>query len=874
MPRVIFLFFFLSGLSALIFEVSWVRELALFLGNTAQATSTVLAVFMGGLALGAYLGGKQVDRLSSDPLAVYGILEIGVGVIALLVSLALQSASVFYVWFVHFIQLGEFSLTAIRLCMATGLLLLPTILMGATLPVLVRYLERTGLQSRLFSILYGINTLGAATGGLMACFLGFPFMGIQGTLFCAAAINVTIGISAVFLGRQLKSKTPDTNSFEPDSQQDDLSRVAQVSLPISEAGIASPTEEPPTNDALAQSALSSGISLRILCVISFLAGFTALSYEVLWTRILRCYIGSVTYAFSIMVSMFLLGLAAGSFIYEQRMLKSESATLHPLLTFSTIQFLAAFACAAGWLLFPQTADFSTRLLQVLFSSLQGYHIFYAILVCIPTILVPAIFIGILFPMIGTLAASQGKQAATSVGKVYAVNTIGCVCGSLVCGLVFVPTIGSTEAFRWIVVLSTLTGVLTTCFADGILRRARVALVGVPIALLAYYLSLHNETRAEPGCTFLATGEDSTGIIYVVSSPKEGGITLNVNHAFLSSTIPPARRYMRLLGHLPMLLHKDPQNVVIGCFGTGTTAGACALHPELKRLDIVDLSKLVLQFAPYFHTINYDVLKKPNVVAQVNDVRNFLLTTDRRFDVISFEPPPPSDAGIVNLYTEDFYRLAKSRLNTDGILCQWIPMHLVSAPVWKMQIASARAVFPHVSVWLSNSREAILLASQHPLELDVDTMQKRIDSTPQIKESLHDVGFDSATAVLSTYIAGGTALDDYIKGAPSITDNFPRLEFFLAYPGPYLSESDVESIGNTNVKHFVEENKNARGFDQADFWKNWQAIHLLREIDKRPVQQTDHLIDAAVKMYPTNAWFQYVSTHRAPFYPSGHADWKY
>jgi predicted membrane-bound spermidine synthase len=855
MSRAIFVFFFLSGLSALVFEVSWVRELSLFLGNTAQATSTVLAVFMGGLALGAFLGGKLIDRVPRDPLWVYGLLETAVGLLALTVGLILQSGSAIYVWLLGWLHLGDMTMSAVRLIMAATLLLLPTMLMGATLPVLVEYLEKRGLQKELFSILYGINTLGAGFGALLASFVGFPYAGIQGTMFGAAAINVTIGIGAVGLSRHLKSG---------------------LSPAGTESNAESGLEPAATNSAMHDIGTAS-VAPKPLYLVAFLTGFTALSYEVLWTRVLRCFVGSVTYAFSIMVAMFLLGLAIGSFLHERKILKSKACANDPFLTFASLQYLAAFACAGGWLLFPKTSQLSLDFIFAIFPSLQTHSVLYTILVCIPTMLVPAMFVGMLFPMLGTLAISGGENAATRVGKVYALNTIGCVCGSLVCGLVLVPTIGSLDGFRLIVMLSAFTGIFASFFGQKQSRRARLTFAAVPLALLIAYLSVHYDIRTvPPGGKTLATGEDHTGIISVVSSPLEGGLLLNVNNTFLSSSLPPARRYMRMLGHLPMLLHKHPEYALVGCFGTGTTAGACALHPELKHLDIIDLSPTVLKLAGQFRDVNYDVLKKPTVTARVNDVRNWLLSADRNYDVISFEPPPPSDAGIVNLYTTDFYRLASSRLNPDGILCQWIPMHLVSEPLWKMQIASARAVFPYVSVWCSNSREAIFIASKQPIVLDVDAMQKRIEQTPIINESLRDVGFDNAHAVLSTHIASGQPLDDYLKDTPLITDNFPRLEFFMAYPGRYLSELDIESIGNAGVYRFVEMNRQAKGFDQTEFWKHWQAIHLLRLTDKTDSNriQVDKLINRCIAMNPANRWYQHVDSHRTPFYPTGRWDWKY
>src|SRR6185437_11465127 len=245
----------------------------------------------------------------------------------------------------------DMTLAAVRLIMAVMLLLLPTILMGATLPVLVGYLEKRGLQKELFSILYGINTLGAGLGALLACFVGFPNAGIQGTMIGAAAINVMIGICAALLAKRGLAPAG-TNS-----NTSGLPPAATTTIPAS------------TNR-------SEQTKLLPLYVVAFVTGFTALSYEVLWTRVLRCVVGSVTYAFSIMVAMFLIGLAIGSFLHERKILNSKACATDPFLTFASLQFLAAFACAAGWLLFPKTSQLSLDVIYSALPTLQSHSILY------------------------------------------------------------------------------------------------------------------------------------------------------------------------------------------------------------------------------------------------------------------------------------------------------------------------------------------------------------------------------------------------------------------------------------------------------------------------------------------------------------------
>lgn len=814
---------------------------------------------MGGLALGAYFGGKFADTVNQKALAVYGALEIGVGVVGLLVSMVLQQCNEFYLWLYHILSAGADSIAAVRLIVSIFILAIPTVLMGATLPVLIKYLAEYRLSKQMFSLLYGMNTLGAAAGGLIACFLGFPFIGLQGTVQCAASLNVLIGIFSISLWR----KTHVGTAEQP------IVKTQQPSL--------EPAEAKPEKLDATPAEDSNQKSPFVLYGIAFLSGFTALSYEVLWTRILRFYLSSLTYSFSIMVSTFLLGLAIGSFIYERQILKGGIAAKRPFLFYGATQAFAALSCAASLILFSFNSkmilhllDMAAPLSAALEKGMLLHQLLFIFLVSSTTILLPSIFLGILFPLIGTLSAADKTHAARNVGVVYALNTIGCVCGSLVCGLILMPAIGSKAAFQWIVLLSTLTAAMAALNSESKSRAIKWSIAMVPIVLAGLFLTQHFRSGTMPGARILAEGEDGTGYMRVIELPEKTGVMLEINGSSLAGTSPKNLRYMRLLAHLPLLLHKNPETAMVACFGTGTTCGAASLHPSLKELDIVELSKMVLGSAHYFEKTNYSVLQKPGIKVFVNDARNHLLQTDTKYDVITFEPPPPTEAGIVNLYTEEFYSLADKKLNNDGLLCQWIPMHQVSSEVWRMMIASARAIFPYVSIWLPNSKEAILLASKQPLQFDLEQMQSRIDKNAELKDSLEQIGMDNTMAILSTYIASGDALDSYLKDSLSITDNYPRLEFYLPYAGPSAGELEAEAIGNKDVKQFAQALARAKKFDANEFWKNWSAIHLLRMVEKTtPASkaEADQYIDQAVSLLPGNKWLQYVNRRRGVVYPN-------
>lgn len=844
MLRIVFLFFFFSGFSALVFEIAWLRQLSLCLGNTAQATSTILAVFLGGLALGAYLAGRFAEKLPGNPLKVYGLLECSVGLLALLVSLALEKSSYLYAFFIQQFSLSDLSLMAVRILLSALLLLLPTMLMGATLPILVRYLAVSNLSARLFSLLYGANTLGAAAGSFATCFFAFPYLGILNTLLAAASINMIIGCTAYFA----VGKTTEQSEDSKNSQESDDSKLAKSQ----ESGL-----------------FSYGAGL--LYTLALMTGFTALSYEVLWTRILRCSFLSLTYSFTIMITMFLLGLALGSFIFEEYVILAKR-TGGKFFRFSSVQYAAAFFCALSLPFFPGAANGTVSFMKLcgfsLIDSRLLQQLTFITLSSIPTILIPSVFIGMLFPMIATLAVLATGKSAQAVGKVYAFNTIGSVTGSLVCGLWLAPHLGSMKSFQLAVVLSAITGALSIALADKMKTGLKAILILLPLSSAFLFSCNDFKTAVPAGVKVLKQEEDSLGVMRVIDIAELNGLVLEFNGSSLASSTPSSLRYMRLLAHLPMLVHKNPQKVLLGCFGTGSTAGAASLHSELKELDIVELSKMVVEAAPLFSKSNYAVMENPKAKVRINDVRNYLLSHDTKYDIITFEPPPPQEAGVVNLYTDEFYKLVASRLNRGGIVSQWIPMHQVSAKLWKMMIKSAQSEFPYLSIWLPNRQEAIFVASKDPLVFDMEQMRARMQE-PAVKESLHEVGFDDPSSILSTFIADESDLSKYIENCSSVTDDRPSLEFFMPYAGKTASELEAEEIGGRQaLTRFFSGLKRSTRKDKELLLSNWQALHLIRLANNASSkEEADKLTDNCLEIMPDNEWFKYLNTHRRIIYPS-------
>jgi spermidine synthase len=256
--------------------------------------------------------------------------------------------------------------------------------------------------------------------------------------------------------------------------------------------------------------------------------------------------------------------------------------------------------------------------------------------------------------------------------------------------------------------------------------------------------------------------------------------LVVNGTSYANNFPPGRRYMSTLGHLPALLHPAPRSVVVIAIGTGTTVGSLTLNPAIDRLWAVDISRDVFELAPYFVPLNHQFMKSPKVRPVVADGRHFLLCTEEKFDVMTFEPPPPQEAGVVNLYSQDFYQLAKRRLAPGGILCQWVPLDLSHEVLGRMLLRTLQAEFPYVSLWIPARYEGVVLASMSPLTVDLDRLQKRM-AEPGMRADMSAYGLGKPEQLLATFVTADEGLAAFTGDVPPITDNHPWTEYFLFFP---------------------------------------------------------------------------------------------
>ena len=778
----IFVLFLLSGATSLVYEVVWLRKLTLIFGSTQFATSTILSIFMAGLALGAFLAGRQLTRTSMPALKIYGLLEVGIGLYALLVPLLFAGLSPFYqaLWnaglsdsFVLF-SLARFGGIAV-------VLLPPTMMMGATLPVLARQIaddpRRIGGK---VGMLYAVNTIGAVAGTVLAGFVLVPRLGVRETLWVAAVVNGLLGLIAWRLAGRLPRPGPRGTGD-------------------AERGLESPSDVPsPTHERR---------RLRVVLFVFGLSGFGALALEVAWTRVLALVMGSSVYAFTLMLLAFLLGLAAGSASFAAYLRRRHPT--EPAATFASLLVIAgllAYATSWAFRALPRafaevyfwTAGQTDWLTGAARLSADQWMIVQFLLGL--AVMFPATFaLGGLFPVVLQLHARELSAVGVSVGTVYASNTAGTIVGAAVAGFALIPAIGMLHTVTAIAVLEVLLGglVLVTVVRGTHRLRPAILLAVALVCGLVFRLPEWDVQLMNSGVYMNLFGEDwtdwadfSVGIyqnnetvfaeegwtstVYVADQPRYGNRYLSVNGKVEASTKADLETQL-LCSHVPLLLHEDPKDVLVIGLASGISAGAAATH-AVETIRIVEVEKAMERAARLFSDHNNGVLDDPRVVLSFNDARNDLQFTARTYDVIISEPSNPWMTVAANLFTEEFFELAKTRLRSGGVFSQWIQNYSLPTDDLRSIIAAFRKSFRYVLVFESyGGIDVLLMGSQDRFELDLERLRTRM-LDPAVVEDLGRIGLRQARDVLQFLRIGPDGVDKLVEGAPRNTDNNARVEF--------------------------------------------------------------------------------------------------
>ena len=761
----ILVLFVISGAAALIYEVVWFQLLRLTIGASAISLGIILATFMGGLCLGSLYYHRFVkDR--HHPLATYGLLELGIGMFGVLNPLLIPLIGGLYLS-VSGYGYGDIIL---RGGLAALFLLPPTILMGATLPAISRWMAHNRQGAASLGFFYAANIAGAVLGATLAGFYLLRVFDIYVASAIAVFANVLGGMFALALARRTS----------PRAQGSD---VTQPELP---ASLVTTPE---------------AVRTLVLYVIG-LSGLTALGAQVVWTRLLSLYFGGTVYTFSLILAVFLVGLGLGSMAGT----RLAHTSRRPLLVLAVIQL---FLLPAIWwaqfaiqdvihtiLFFGLQADNAVSTPDWIAKSLND-------IIASVVVLSPATVLwGASFPLALVLASGGGRDPGHFTGQVYAANTLGAVVGALAWSMVLIPFAGTHSAQQALMIVAVIAFVIL--WSPQLTRQAKgrtgawvsrlattvgtVLAASVVIALLpADNIDLMAYGRIQPkwgSANYLAVREgiNSTVIVSNKSSQASGDWNqLHVSGKVVASSHPVDMRIQRQLGHLPALVHENPKSVLVIGFGAGVTAGVFTRYPGIERIVIVEIEPAVLDLSTiYFKNQNHDVIHDPRTEVIIDDGRHYLATTSETFDIITTDPIHPWMKGASTLYTSEFYSIVRERLNPDGVITQWVPLYESNESAVKSQVATFLEAFPEGTIWrsldLMMGYDLTLLGHVHPLRINDTEVAARLNGNPAAKMSLDEIGIKDIDSLFKLYSGNQSDLSEWLVGAQINRDRNLRLEY--------------------------------------------------------------------------------------------------
>ncbi|MCS5635568.1 MAG: fused MFS/spermidine synthase, partial [Myxococcota bacterium] len=732
----------------LVYEVVWMRWLALTFGVSTYAVSTVLATFMAGLAAGSYYFGGWIDR-RRNPLMAYAVLELFIGVYALAVP------GLFGVMRSFFVELHRLDLSSVEFALArallAGLLLLPpTVLMGGTFPILVRFFVRHRREvGRSAGLLYFLNTLGATLGTLAAGFYFIEHLGLRQSNTLAASINFAVAAAAGLLAWTLRGAGPVASHADPPEENDPAPQAAEVKIS------------------------TRVMWLALVCI--GVSGFASLAYEVLWTRALTRYLYNSTYAFTTMLATFLSGIALGSAIYSAWL----SRIRRPVLLFAVLQLCVGLGFLLSSFLFRDLSNLSTGLIGSVEVTSFGQSISTMFLRSAMILFLPTLFLGATLPLATDICTRGIDRLGFGLGRVYAVNTLGSILGALGASFVLIPLLGMQRSVVFLVILNFLmAGALGLAAARGPALRSGVlgasaALIGVAVYLVPGDLFTSTFKSADQSLVYYNEGAtDTVGVIEYGPRNQRTIVYDDQRGTAGTNTVP----WNFFFAHLPMLLHPgEPERILHICFGVGNSLAAVASYPSVTLVDNVELSPNAIRAAPYFWT-NDDVLANPKVKTHIEDGRTFVLATEQTYDVILLEPPEIFTAGVVNIYTKEFYQDAASKLAPDGLLVQWLMVGQLPLEDEAMFFRALSDAFPYVTAWQQLANGPILLIGhKQPFEVDFAKVLEKM-KRPNVLRDMKRIPLHGPEHLLSFFIFDTPAYLDHVRDVEPVTEDRTVVDF--------------------------------------------------------------------------------------------------
>ena len=726
------------------------------LGSSVYSVTTTLCVFMAGSAIGCFVFGRLADRWdTAAALRMYGYMQLGVAGCGALVPTAMVWAGGLYVW--SYRHLGSsFALVATERVIVSALILLaPSVLMGGTFPVMVRYVARQRATfGNAVGRLYSLNTAGGVAGCAAAGFFLIEAMGIRGASYWAVAVSLLVGLAALALG--WGEREPSTREEEPAGEHE-LPRPAQARA-----------------RAPALAAAVAGVS-----------GAAALGYEVLWTRVLLFFSGNTVYSFAIILITFLSGLAIGAYVFG----KVADRTRDTAFWLGVVQWsLGLLAVASPWVLCSMFQWLGPTIIAHRGARLALMR--HSLMASAAGFLFATVLMGGTLPLALKWFRSGRASSGRTAGVVVGANTVGAAIGPLVAGFVLIPWVG---IYHSVLVLASVNLGLGVALVAGRERGGGLKLGLTVSAAAVAVLSIWRGWSDDPFARYVAEkdgdkliaveqGPDCT--VTVVHKPDEPWLLIDG----MQMAVPGFGMAMR--GHLPMLLHPNARRVLVIGFGTGTTAGTVGADYPDASVDCVELSATVVRAERHFRDSNRDVMNNPRVTVIVEDARNYLACTDKQYDVIISDPPQPFGAHAAGLYSMEFYDACRSRLAGGGLLLQWIPLFMAPGPELKTMIRTFAVAFPDFTMWSGGPGTVHLIWVRGELRISLSRLQQKMNRG-SLAAHLAESGVHTASGLVSElFFMDGASARRWLGPGPVVTDDRPIIEF--AIPRLFESADDMRT----------------------------------------------------------------------------------
>lgn len=794
---IIFLLFFASGVSGLIYEVVWIRMFGLVLGNTTYAISIIIGSFFAGLGLGGFYAGRYIDKVinksykdrpSREPkkrgnkiILIYGFLEIGIAAAALIVGVGTSGIEGLLVWLNEYVNYSSTLFNIIRLISSFGLLILPTTLMGATLPVLSKYIirEHKGLRSGL-GTLYGINTIGAALGCLITGFFLIETIGVNATIYTAAILNLLIGLISIALERlgvfdikQTNEQISDT--FKQEEKQKTISKSKAKHKTIKSERLTDEKKQTLPNSTI------------LIVIIAFgIAGFTSIAYEITWTRMLSSIFLNSIYSFTTMLTTFLCGLGIGAFVISRFFRHSKN----PIMIFGVVEFCIGLSGFLLIILFSLLPKISAKVLSHYSENNSNTtwvsNVYVEFVLSFMVIIIPGILIGMTFPLATQIITTNIRSVGRSIGNIYSINTLGGIFGAIITGCLMIPLLGLKINQTYIASLNIIIGIvllfITTAnkteqqTTNNILRKVVIPLCTLVAIGVGTFCSIYDIRIWDKNKELLFYNEGSAATVSVVRS-KDGnrGLVVNRRYTLGTSVATPLQRRM---GYIPLLLHQRPQKVLVIGMGTGITLGAVSSYDLTEKVNCLEIIPAVVKASKRFFANENSMInsKKTHIIAE--DGRNYILINKQQYDVIISDLFVPYHAGAGSLYTKEHFDICRERLYDNGLFCQWLPLYQMSDKEFKIICKTFINSFPFTTLWYCNFERGFicgLVGSKKRLNLDPVALKQRIEN-PKLKSKLMNSIIGSAEELLSLYVTNKKGLEHFTENDIINSNNNPIIEF--------------------------------------------------------------------------------------------------